>query len=188
MGTSVGAGGLRIVATLSALPLGALLFRAYASIRALPNRLLSQLVLDFSRGGMSSNWLDLRPLRQPEKEYAMNKHPHVSLALLAALLLAGFALAQTSTNPSGVNTDRDDRRCTTATLSTDPTAPCPDDVLNDRPGVMPPVVRPPANSAAASGNMSGGASTPPGNAGTTSTGTTGNPGGNPSAAGTPMRR
>lgn len=107
----------------------------------------------------------------------MNKSSPVSLAPLAALLLAGSALAQTvpSPNPSGVDAGRVDRRCTTTTLSTDATAPCSDDVLNDRPGGFPVVVRPPGNSTAGSGNMGAGTSTQPnpGSTGTGSTGTTG---------------
>ena len=98
----------------------------------------------------------------------MNKPFPVSLATLAALLVAGSALAQTIISPNSprVETIRADRRCTSSTLSTDPLAPCSDDVLNDRPGVLPRVVRPPANSSAGSGIT-----------GATSTGTSnGNPG------------
>ena len=83
----------------------------------------------------------------------MNKPFPVSLTTLAALLLAGSVLAQTILSPNSlrVETIRADRRCTSSTLSTDPLAPCSDDVLNDRPGVLPRVVRPPANSTAGSG-------------------------------------
>ena len=89
--------------------------------------------------------VDFSPLQQSEKEYAMNKPSSVSLAPLAALLLAGSALAQTipSPNPSGVDADRVDRRCSSTTLSTDASAPCSDDVLNDGPRVLPAVVRAP---------------------------------------------
>lgn len=92
----------------------------------------------------------------------------VSLAPLAVLLVAGSALAQTipSPNPSSVDADRVNRRCTTSTLSTDASAPCPDDVLIDRPG--PVVVRPPGNGVAGSNNTSAGSTG-------TSTGTTGIP-------------
>jgi hypothetical protein len=108
----------------------------------------------------------------------MNKSSPVSLAPLAALLLAGSALAQTipSPNPSGVDANRVDRRCTSTTLSTDASTPCSDDVLNDRLGVSPVVVRAPGNSTAGSGNTSTGTTTQPslGGTGTASTGTTGN--------------
>ena len=110
----------------------------------------------------------------------MNKSSPVSLAPLAALLLAGSALAQTipSPNPSGVDADRVDRRCTSTTLTTDASAPCSDDVLNDGPRVLPVVVRTPGNSTAESGNTSAGTTTQPspGSTGTASTGTTGNTG------------
>ena len=98
----------------------------------------------------------------------MNKSFPVSLAPLAALLLAGSALAQTisSPSPSGVDADRVDRRCTSTTLSTDTAAPCSDDVQNDGPRVSPVVVR------------------PTGNTGTTSTGTTSNMGAGPSGTST----
>jgi hypothetical protein len=109
----------------------------------------------------------------------MNKSFPVSFASLAALLLAGSALAQTipGSNPSGVDADRVDRRCTSATLSTDALAPCADDVLNDGPRVSPVVVRPP-NSTVGSDNTSARTTTQPspGNTGTTSTGTTSNMG------------
>ena len=83
----------------------------------------------------------------------MNKPFPVLLATSAALLLAGSALAQTIISPNSprVETVRADRHCTSSTLSTDPLAPCPDDVLNDRPGVLPRVVRPPASSTAGGG-------------------------------------
>jgi hypothetical protein len=105
----------------------------------------------------------------------MNKSSAIFLAPLAALLLAGSALAQTvvSPNPSGVDADRVNRRCTTTTLSTDATAPCSDDVLNDRPGGFPVVARPPGNSTVGSGNMSAGTQASPRSTGTASTGTTG---------------
>src|ERR1019366_10127173 len=92
----------------------------------------------------------------------MNKSSPVSLAPLAALLLAGSALAQTipSPNPPGVDADRVDRRCTSTTLSTDASAPCADDVLNDGPRVSPVVVRPP-NSAVGSDNTSARTTTQP---------------------------
>ena len=99
----------------------------------------------------------------------MNKSFPVSLAPLAALLLAGSALAQTipSPNPSGGDADRVDRRCTSTTLSTDATAPCSDDVQNDGPRVSPVVVRAPG-----SGNTSAGSiGTFTGTTGMPSTGT-----------------
>jgi hypothetical protein len=100
--------------------------------------------------------VDFNPLQQSEKEYAMNKSSPVLLAPLAALLLAGSALGQTipSPNPSGVDSDRVDRRCTSTTLSTDASAPCSNDVLNDGPRVSPVVVRPPGISTAGSDNTS----------------------------------
>ncbi len=78
----------------------------------------------------------------------MNKPSPVSLVPLALLLLSGAALAQTvsAPNPSGVDADRVNRRCPTATLSTDASAPCSDDVLYD--GPAPAVVRPPGNASA----------------------------------------
>jgi hypothetical protein len=88
----------------------------------------------------------------------MNKPYPVSLVPLAALLLAGSALAQTisSPNPLGVDVDRVDRRCTSTTLSTDASAPCSDDTLNDGLHVLPVVVRPPGTGMAGSGNTSAG--------------------------------
>jgi hypothetical protein len=133
-----------------------------------------------SRLFLSRHAVDFSTLQQSEKEYAMNKSSPVSLAPLAALLLAGSALAQTipSPNPSGVDADRVDRRCTSATLTTDASAPCSDDVLNDGPRVLPVVVRAPGNSTAGSGNTSAGTTTQPSpsSTGTASTGTTGNTG------------
>lgn len=128
----------------------------------LPNRILQQLVLDFS---LLRHAVGFSPPQQPEKEHAMNKSFPVSLAPLAALLLAGSALAQTipSPNPSGVDADRVDRRCTSTTLSTDTAAPCSDDVQNDGPRVSPVVVRPPGNGNTSAGSIG------------TSTGTTGMP-------------
>lgn len=55
--------------------------------------------------------------------------PAATRAISIALLLAGgsvFAQAP------GVEADRVSRRCTGATLNTDPSAPCQDDVLRDR--------------------------------------------------------
>ena len=104
----------------------------------------------------------------------MNKLTHVSLAPILALLLAGSSLAQTvpNANPSGVDADRVNRRCTTTTLSTDASAPCSNDVLNDRPGVSPVVVRPPGNGMAGSGNTNAGSTgTSMGTTGLPSTGT-----------------
>ena len=127
-----------------------------------------------SRLFLSRHAVDFSPLQQSEKEYAMNKSFPVSLAPLAALLLAGSALAQTipSPNPSGVDADRVDRRCTSTTLSADASAPCSGDVLNDRPGVLPVVVRAPGNSTAGSGNTSAGSTgTSMGTMGMPSTGT-----------------
>ena len=88
----------------------------------------------------------------------MNKSSPVSLAPLAALLLAGSALAQTipSPNLSGVDADRIDHRCASATLSTDAAATCSDDVQNDGPRVSPVVVRPPDNGMAGNSNTSAG--------------------------------
>jgi hypothetical protein len=124
--------------------------------------------------------VDFSPLQQSEKEYAMNKSSPVSLAPLAALLLAGSALAQTipSPNPSSVDADRVDRRCTSTALSTDASAPCSGDVLKDRPGVLPVAVRPPGNSTTGNGNTSAGTTTQPspGSTGTAPTGTMGNTG------------
>ena len=114
----------------------------------------------------------------------MNKFSRVSLASLAALLLAGSALAQTTPSPDA---NRADRRCTSATLSTDSSTPCSDDVVNT--GASPVVVRAPANSTAGSVNTSTGTSS--GGTGTASTGTTGNMGAGstaPSMGGTGMRR
>jgi hypothetical protein len=54
------------------------------------------------------------------------------------LVFAGTAFSQV---PS-VENPRVSRHCTGATLSTDPTAPCADDVLQDRP--VPPAVRSPS--------------------------------------------
>jgi hypothetical protein len=110
----------------------------------------------------------------------MSKCSPVLLVPLAALLLAGSALAQTipGPNPPGVEADRVNRRCTATTLSTDASAPCSDDVLNDRPDGWPFVIlRPPGNNTAGSGNSSAGTSTAsPGSTGTASTGITGNSG------------
>src|ERR1035437_3119348 len=85
----------------------------------------------------------------------MNKSFPVSLAPLAALLLAGSALAQTipSLSPLGVDADRVDRRCTSTTLSTDTAAPCSDDVQNDGPRVSPVVVHPPESGNTSSGSI-----------------------------------
>jgi hypothetical protein len=109
----------------------------------------------------------------------MNKSFPVSFASLAALLLGGSALAQTipGSNPAGVDADRVDRRCTSATLSTDASAPCANDVVNDGPRVSPVVVRPP-NSTVGSDRTSAGTITQPspGNSGTASTGPMGNTG------------
>ena len=108
----------------------------------------------------------------------MNKSSPVSLATLAALLLAGSAVAQIipSPNPSDLDA-RVDRRCTSTTLSADASAPCSNDVLNDRPGELPVVIRAPGNSTAGSGNTSAGSiGTSMGTTGMPSTGTTGNTG------------
>src|SRR4051812_43893636 len=70
-------------------------------------------------------------------------------ALMITLCLACTGLwAQTSSVPS-VENDRVSRRCTGATLSTDSAAPCPDDVLQDRP--VSPVVRPPNTTGSTTG-------------------------------------
>lgn len=66
------------------------------------------------------------------------------VASLALLLACGPLFAQA---PS-VEADRLGRRCTTATLGTDPAAPCPDDVLRD--STVPRVVRPGSGSFAPS--------------------------------------
>jgi len=80
----------------------------------------------------------------------------LSLALPAALLLAGSALAQTIPlpNPPSVTSDRADRRCTTSALSTDASAPCADDALNDRPRTAPRVVHPRLSRIAGNGKTS----------------------------------
>lgn len=121
----------------------------------------------------------------------MNKPLPVSLVALAGLLLAGSTLAQTvpkSTSPDA-DADRVDRRCTSATLSSDTSSPCSDDVLIDRTGPMPRVVRPPGNNTAGNGNTSG---TPTGtpvapagipSTGSVSPGTASTPGATGTAAG-----
>lgn len=104
----------------------------------------------------------------------MNKFSPVSLAPLAALLLAGSALAQTipSPGPSSVDADRADRRCTSATLSVDASAPCSDDVLSALPGALPVVVHPAGTSTSGSGNTGvGSTGTSMGTPGMQSTGT-----------------
>ena len=104
----------------------------------------------------------------------MNKSSPVSLAPLAALLLAGSALAQTipSPNLSGVDANRIDHRCTSATLSTDAATTCSDDVQNDGPRISPVVVRPPDNGMAGNSNTSAGSTgTSMGTTGMPSTGT-----------------
>jgi hypothetical protein len=122
--------------------------------------------------------VNFNALQQYRKGYAMKKSSTVSLAPLAALLLAGSALAQTLPDPDA---NRTNRRCTSATLSTDASTPCPDDVRNGPPGGSPVVVRAPANSTAGSntstGTTSGGTGTasasPAGSMGAGSTGATG---------------
>jgi hypothetical protein len=109
----------------------------------------------------------------------MNKSFPVLLAPLAALLLAGSALAQTSAS-------RVDHACTTSTLSTDPAAPCTDDVLNDRRDNSAATYRAPTPAAAGSGSMGTGTTYQPGVGGTgpASTGAAGNIGAG--SAGTSM--
>jgi len=82
----------------------------------------------------------------------MDKFSPIFLALLAALLLAGSAHAQRLSNdsPSGGESDRVDRRCTSTSLSADASALCSDDALNSRSGVGHRVVRPPHHRTAAS--------------------------------------
>ena len=63
----------------------------------------------------------------------------ISLVAIAALLDCSSAVAQSTAVPSV----RTNSNCTTATLSTDPTAPCPDDVVRDYPGYVPRVVASP---------------------------------------------
>ena len=113
----------------------------------------------------------------------MNKSFPASLAALAALLLAGSALAQTTPSVDA----RVDRHCPSATLSADAAAPC-DDVLNDRPGELPVGARSSGNGTAGSVNTTAGTPTPiiPGGAGTAATGAMGSMGGGsiPGATGT----
>jgi len=103
----------------------------------------------------------------------MNHSPR-SLALLAVLLLAGSVLAEPfpRANPSGAASDRENRRCTSSTLSADASAPCSDDAVNDRQRVLPAVVRPPAKRMTRSRNPSPATSPHPGakQAGKASTG------------------
>ena len=84
----------------------------------------------------------------------MNRLGFASPAPLAALLLASSALAQTipSSNASDVDAGRFERRCTSATLSTDASAPCSDDVRNDGPRVSPIVIHQSINAMVGSGN------------------------------------
>jgi hypothetical protein len=121
--------------------------------------------------------MDFNPLQQSEKECTMNKSSPVSLVALAALLLAGSALAQT-VNPSGADADRADRHCISTTLSADPSAPCSDDVLNDRPGESPAAARyaPPKGAAPGAGTQPSPGSTGAIPTGTAVTGTTVNGG------------
>jgi hypothetical protein len=65
---------------------------------------------------------------------SMGRQVVLRAAALALLVACGPLLAQT------VEADRLGRRCTGATLDTDPAAPCPDDVLRDN--TAPRVVRP----------------------------------------------
>ena len=81
----------------------------------------------------------------------MNKSFPVLLVPLAALLLAGTALAQTDSS-------RIARACTKSTLATDPSAPCSDDVLNDGRGDILILTRPPPVIGTA-GTLSTGATT-----------------------------
>ena len=81
----------------------------------------------------------------------MNRRFTFSLAPLAAFLLAGSALAQTDSS-------RADRNCTRSTLSTDPTAPCADDVLIDsRPDFI--ILTPPPPPISAGGTLTTGPGT-----------------------------
>lgn len=83
----------------------------------------------------------------------MNTDPR-SLALLAVLLLSGSALAQAS--------DRENRRCTSNTLSAHVSAPCSDDAVNDRQRVLPARVRPSGKMTAGKRSPNPVASTQPG--------------------------
>lgn len=80
-----------------------------------------------SRLFLSRHAVGFTPLQPSEKEHTVHKSFPVLLAPLAALLLAGTALAQ------GVDA-RVDRHCTSTTLSADASAPCSSDVLNDGSG------------------------------------------------------
>ena len=110
----------------------------------------------------------------------MNASSPVSLALLAAFLLCGSALAQTITrpNPPVVIADAD-RHCTSTDLSTDALAPCSDDTLTNSTGVTPAVVRPPDKTKTESSSTSAGTGTQqstgtqqnPSSTGTVATGT-----------------
>ena len=100
----------------------------------------------------------------------MNKSSAVSLASLAALLLAGSALAQSSAGADGSG-DRVDRACTTTTLPADTSVPCSDDALNNRPGTAAGMTHASVNGVAGSGNMGAGSfGTSAGTMGTPSTG------------------
>ena len=110
----------------------------------------------------------------------MNASSPVSLALLAAVLLCGPALAQTITRPNPpVVIANADRHCTSTELSTDALAPCSDDTLTSSTGVMPAVVRPPdkiptesSSTSAATGTQQGtGTQQNPSSTGTVTTGT-----------------
>ncbi len=59
--------------------------------------------------------------------------PSTGTLAVAALLACGTAFAQPTLSPAS----RMSRNCTTAVLATDPTAPCPDDVLKDTPAYVP---------------------------------------------------
>jgi len=90
----------------------------------------------------------------------MNTPPLPSI-LLAALLFSSSVLAQQlpRSKPSVAASDREDRHCTSSALSADPTAPCSDDAVIDRPRTSRVVVRPPAKKMA--GNRNPGTSIKP---------------------------
>jgi hypothetical protein len=100
----------------------------------------------------------------------VNKSSAISLASLAALLLAGPTLAQSTADADGPG-DRVERACTTTTLPDDTKVPCSDDALNKRPGTASGMPHAPVNGVAGSGSMGAGSlGTSMGTMGTPSTG------------------